>query len=570
MPVVIQPKFDGLSIEIQPSMKFITRGDGKEGDDVTAQCMQIEDIELLKTLLDKIKNPLRAEIVMTHTAFKELNIGRENDGLKLYDNCRNAAAGMLRNLDLSKVRGLTIMIYEELGSTAKQSDIVDKIVMAIGEDELEMAEDTIRVTPVFKPESIDAAIALLEGLEGYRKLIDYDIDGWVVKSDIENSLEVHGGYTGHHPKNAFAVKGEAKGAWTQIHSVIWQVGKENITPVADLEGVFVEGSTISRATLHNISMMKAIGLDAIYCDNYHKTEVYVVKANDVIPRIIDVRHVIAEGHDAFNGYIHTSVNPPKICPICKGKTAIKETKSDSEILICTNINCEAKIKTRAEQMASREAFDITGLSEGTIEKIFNVYQIDNHSEILDISYDEILELPGFASTSAKQLENAINKAVMKQNLDKVIYASAIPLIGLDTATLIAKKYTAKELGNILSKQETEAIKDLCKIRGIGKETAKSFVKNKGLYESMFAAINKVVDIAVPESDKKQKSFCITGQREPFKSIIEEAGHKVTGSVSNNTTALVASDGDLTTSKAIKAIELGKPIIKTEEELRVLL
>lgn len=212
-PVIIEPKIDGLSIGIQPKA-FVTRGDGHTGDDVTTQCMQIEDIDLITDLFENDSydmGPLRAEIVMTHNDFNILNEERKNNNLKPFDNCRNAAAGMLRNKDVSKVKGLTVIIYEELGSLCNESDDLYNIKEMIGEENLELC-DTIRVVPSFKPADVDAAIEFLDSLEDYRKIIDYDIDGWVIKSDIDNSLEVHGGYTGHHPKNAFAVKGEAKGA----------------------------------------------------------------------------------------------------------------------------------------------------------------------------------------------------------------------------------------------------------------------------------------------------------------------------------------------------------------------
>lgn len=570
-PVVIQPKFDGLSIEIQPDMKFITRGNGEEGDDVTVQCMQIQDIDIIESAFNNNTGPLRAEIIMTHSAFNELNIEREAQDLIPFSNCRNAASGMLRNLDLDKVKGLTVMIYEELGSAKNQSDIIDSLKAYIGEDALEMSKDYIRITPVYKPTDIDTAIEHLKRLEDYRKLIDYDIDGWVVKSDIENSLEVHGGYTGHHPKNAFAVKGEAKGAWTKINSITWQVGKENITPVAELEPVHIEGSTISRATLHNVSFLKAIGLTHILKDNHHRTLVEVVKANDVIPKIIKVKHEHDEGHNLLDSYSQIIYIPDK-CPVCGGKTAIKESNSDSEILICTNEDCSAKIQAKAELMASREALDITGLSEGTITKILDTYEVNSHEEILSITKEQILALEGFAEKSAQSLYDSIQKAIKKQSVDKVLYASAIPLIGKSTAKDICKVYTIEELSNILAKPDTEAIKDLCKIKGIGKETAKSFVKYKDKFKLMFVAIEEVTNIAVKNNNpnREQYSICITGQREPFKSIIESAGHKVTGSVSKKTKALIAADGDLTTSKAVKAIELKIPIIKTVEELEELL
>ncbi len=564
-PVVIMPKFDGLSIEIQPNLKFITRGNGEKGDDVTAQCMQITDIDELKGLKFENNGPLRAEIIMTHSDFNTLNAERETAGLKLYDNCRNTAAGMLRNLDLNKVKGLTVMIYENLGSTSAHSLSIQAIESTIGQDVLDRT-DNIRITPVYKPVDIDAALNFLDNLENFRKLIDYDIDGWVVKSDLDNSLEHFGGYTGHHPKNAFSVKGEAKGAWTKINSITWQVGKENITPVAELEPVYIDGSTISRATLHNVSFLKAIGLNDIII-NGGRTLVKVVKANDVIPKIIKVKRE----YDSEEVAIDT-VQAPTKCPICGGETAIKDSDSDSEILICTNEDCSAKIQAKAELMASRDALDITGLSEGTIAKILDTYEVNSHEEILSITKEHLLALDGFAEKSAQSLYNAIQKAIKKQSIDKVLYASAIPLIGKSTAKDICKVYTIEELSNILAKSDTDAVKDLCKIKGIGKETANSLVKHKDKFRLMFVAINEVTDIAVKDNNpnKEQYSICITGQREPFKTIIESAGHKVTSSISKKTKALIAADGDLTTSKAIKAIELKIPIIKTVEELEELL
>lgn len=564
-PVVIMPKFDGLSIEIQPNLKFITRGNGEKGDDVTAQCMQITDIDELKGLKFENNGPLRAEIIMTHSDFNTLNAERETAGLKLYDNCRNTAAGMLRNLDLNKVKGLTVMIYENLGSTSAHSLSIQAIESTIGQDVLDRT-DNIRITPVYKPVDIDAALNFLDNLENFRKLIDYDIDGWVVKSDLDNSLEHFGGYTGHHPKNAFSVKGEAKGTWTKINSITWQVGKENITPVAELEPVYIDGSTISRATLHNVSFLKAIGLNDIII-NGGRTLVKVVKANDVIPKIIKVKRE----YDSEEVAIDT-VQAPTKCPICGGETAIKDSDSDSEILICTNEDCSAKIQAKAELMASRDALDITGLSEGTIAKILDTYEVNSHEEILSITKEHLLALDGFAEKSAQSLYDAMQKAIKKQPIDKVLYASAIPLIGKSTAKDICKVYTIEELSNILAKSDTDAVKDLCKIKGIGKETANSLVKHKDKFRLMFVAINEVTDIAVKDNNpnKEQYSICITGQREPFKTIIESAGHKVTSSVSKKTKALIAADGDLTTSKAIKAIELKIPIIKTVEELEELL
>ena len=582
-PVVIQPKFDGLSVEIQAE-KIVTRGNGEIGDDVTIQCLRISDINFVMELVANDETgPLRAEILITHREFNRLNEERKAQGLKPFDNCRNAAAGMLRNKDLSKVKGLTVMVYEELGSTCNESDDIYNIKELIGEENLEYMEDTIRITPIFKPVDIDAAIDFLDNLEGYRKLIDYDIDGWVVKSDIDNSLEVHGGYTGHHPKNAFAVKGEAKGAWTKLKSITWQVGKENITPVAELEPVKIEGSTISRATLHNISIMEALGLDKITSN----TMVKIVKANDVIPRIIEVKYNEEEpetiktsnGCDiivSFKGkelgslkginYFIKRNKYPFSCPVCGGLTAIKESDSDSKILICTNPECSAKLHAKIEQLASRDGLDITGLSEGTITKILDTFDVEHAYEVLFMDKDDILMLDGFAEKSADNLYKSIQKARIKQPLNKVLYSAAIPLVGRDASKRICEAYTFQELLVIFDKEKDQAIKELMSIKNIGQEIAASLYKYRKIFLSIMIYIEQVNDIKKEKSNKEQLAFCITGQREPFKSMIEKAGHKITGSVSKKTKALIDSSMDMSTTKAVKAQELNIPIISTAEEL----
>lgn len=563
-PVIIQPKFDGISVGIQKDL-FVTRGNGYTGDDVTAQCLQIPDIDLITDLFDNDSydfESLRAEILMTHGWLKKLNAEREKKGLPLYENCRNAAAGMVKNKDLSKIKGLCIMIYEELGSTCNESDDIYNIEELIGEDALEYAEDTIRITPTYKPVDIDAAIDFLEHLEDYRKTIDYDIDGWVVKSDIDNSLEHHGGMTGHHPKNAFAVKGKAKGGWTRLKSITWQVGKENITPVAELEPIRIEGSTISRCTLHNISIMEALDLKHIILQG-GETLVKVVKANDVIPRIIDVEN--AE-NDKGILEIH-EILPPTCCPVCDAFTNLKDTDSESKILICTNPECKAKLHARIEQMASRDGFNIVGLSEGTITKILDTYDVEHSYEILDMTKDEILKLEGFAEKSADNLYKALQKTMSKQPLNRILYAASIHLIGRDASKRICETYNLKELYTIFDKSDEEAIKDLTAIKNIGTEIAASLVKHKLLFMDLVNYIEIVEDIKKEQTSKEQLAFCITGQREPFKSMIEETGHKVTGSVSKKTKALIDSSMDMSTTKAIKAQELGIPIISTVDELK---
>lgn len=594
LPLVIQPKFDGLSIEITKvngKLKFVTRGNGEEGDDVTAQCMQIEGIEELLNLFDNEEQSFRAEILMFHSDFEKLNKQRAEDGLELFKNCRNAAAGMLRNTnDLSKINGLTIMLYEDLSSIDTQTNVICYM-----QNKLKNPESNILISPTFlyidDEEYLEKAIKKLHSLEEFRIEIDYDIDGWVVKSNKYNSLELFGGYTGHHPKNAFAVKGEAKGEWTKIKSITWQVGKENITPVAELEPVEITGSTIERATLHNVSFLKAINLDKIYIKG-GKTLVHVVKANDVIPRITEVKQV--DDSIDENGIMKLTFNglevgklkafdiqvvtttPPETCPVCGAPTAIKDTESDSEILICTGDNCPAKMQRKMELMASREAFNITGLSEGTITKIIDTFDLESYRDVLLMNKEDILKLEGFAEKSADKLEKAIYKARETQPIDKVLYASCIPLIGRDACKKIFEYYTIKEFEEILEKDEEDALKDLTAIPTIGEKMAKSLYDNKIEYYYTSEYIYRMTDIKKENKKevKNQKTFCITGQREPFKTIIEEAGHKVTGSVSKKTDALVCYIPDeedtpdrKKSSKEKNAEKLGIKILRTEPALR---
>ena len=582
-PIIIQDKFDGLSIEIQyvdNKLKFITRGDGEIGDDVTAQCMQIKGVEFLADLFTNEEQSFRAEILMTHSDFAKLNKVREEAGEELLSNCRNAASGMLRNKDLSKVEGLTLMLYEDLGSINNETSDLNDMYEILSEN---IKGTDIRISSYYEPKDIDEAIRYLNELETRRRMIDYDIDGWVVKSNKHNSLKLFGGYTGHHPKNAFAVKGEAKGAWTPIKSITWQVGKESITPVAELEPVEIDGSIISRATLHNVSFLKAIDLTMLeYEDKYGTkplTQVKVIKANDVIPRIIEVKHHLSKMPESFEGFkpgeianfnignYCNIIHPPTKCPVCGADTAIKDTDSDSEILICTGAECKAKLQARILQMCSRDGLNIAGMSQGTIKKFLDTYDIEKPSDILDATYEDILNLEGFAERSAQKLYDSIQNAIKEQPINKIIYASAIPLVGKSAAKDICEHFSIEEIALIFSVSEKKAIELLLEVKDVGEATAKSLIANKEIIRELHKRIEKSIDIKSNKSKTtNQLTFCITGQREPFKTIIESAGHKVSSSVSKKTSALINANNE-TSSKATKAKDLGIPVITTEKELR---
>lgn len=547
-PVIIQPKMDGLTL-VSYTDKDVTRGNGSIGEVVTSKTTNIEGIG------KRLGTTVRSEVVMLKQYLEPINKKRIAEGEEPFKNLRNAAAGMLRNKDVSKVEGLRAYAYN-----------------FVRDEEINDAENQIlslrswgwNTVSYFKPSTIEEAIKYITTYdEKYRDDLEYEIDGLVIKHNGSKTF----GETGHHPNNAVAVKFKAKGAWTPIKSITWQVGKESITPVAELEPVEIDGSIISRATLHNGSFLKAIGLDKIY--TFGKTTmVKVVKANDVIPRIIEVKHEQNRTPSSpIKGIGFSVVTYPDKCPVCEADTAIKESDSDSEILICTGANCKAKLQARILQMCSRDGLNIVGMSEGTVRKFLDTYDIEKPSDILNATYEDILDLEGFAEKSAKKLYDSIQNAIKEQPINKIIYASAIPLIGKSAAKDICEYFSIEEIALIFSISEEKAIELLLEVKDIGETTAKSLIANKEIVRELYKHITKSTDIKYNKSKiNNQLTFCITGQREPFKTIIELAGHKVSSSVSKKTSALINANNEKS-SKAIKAKNLGIPIIKTEEELR---
>lgn len=555
LPVIIEPKFDGLTVVRYPNIA-LTRGNGELGEDVTEKCMVVPGFKSLKPTT----YPLRMEVLMLRSEFKRINEERIAKGLTPYENCRNTAAGMLRRDDVETVQGLKAFIYDEIGSLASHSKVLEK---------LEKLYPGM-ITPYKRFTDVDSAIEYIQNFN--REELDYDIDGLVVKSDQPNSM-IKFGVTGHHPKNAFAVKFEAKGEWTEILDIEWQVGRNNITPVAILKPVKIDGSTISRCTLHNFANMHAIGLNHILYDNYHRTKVYVIKANDVIPRITKVKNWVDPEWVKLKGYESEEVAlmdaygsillAPSACPECG-----VGTEFSNDILKCVNPECRGKLLNRITHMASRDALDIVGLSEETAKKIMDTYpEIIHPAEVLALTEEQILELPGFAKKSASNLYNAIQKS-RTATIDKVIYAAGMPLIGKSVSKDICSCFDTEQLVTLVVNKTISALKD---IDGVGEEIAKSFIDNWYMVIPFGDYMNDILEMPKKEVKKvdKKLSICVTGSfegvnREHFQKLIEDAGHKFAKSVSKKTDFLLA--GQKAGSKLAKANELGIPVITTEEEL----
>lgn len=581
-PVIIQDKMDGLTVVTYPD-EDVTRGNGSVGEVITDKMKYVDGTG------NRIGFPIRSEVVMLKSEFNKINEERIANGEEPFKNTRNAAAGMLRQLDPSKVKGLKAfaynIIYEE-----ERNDSYAQI--------LSLNTWNWNTVNTYIPETEEDALNyILEYEEKYRKSLDFDIDGLVIKHNGGKDF----GYTGHHPKGAVAVKFEAKGEWTTLNRIVWQVGRTGkITPVAEFEPIDLEGSTITRATLHNYGIIEALGLtEMFYRGKYDPiSRILVVKANDVIPAVIAVKRPA----ETSNIYVKM-INEPKECPVCKG-----EVNKINDQLFCINPSCESKITGRLVHLAQKDAFNIEGLSEETAKKLIAKYrsiletvlhQMDMAEEagelvedydmlsnklntmhpsfIYDLSLDDLKTLPGFAEKSATKLYNEIRNSLTIP-FNKFLYGCGIPLIGRSISKDIAEFYYDKpgssEFYAFLLDYNND-FKLLRQMNGIGTEMINSLKNNLDTMLDPFGYYDfEITDIIPKKKASNQLTFVITGEfdipRKDIKGMIEDAGHKVSGSVSSKTNYLLAAPGEEGTTKYKKAISLNTPIINSIENLKEIL
>lgn len=533
-PVVIQPKFDGLTgVYYGDEDIYVSRGNGKMGDDITIKVKA--GVKGLGKRQDYI---IRGEILMLKSEFEKINKEKIVKGEEPFKNPRNATAGMLRNDNLSKIKGLYFYAYNIL---AEEGEIPF-------EEEMQILKENGWITPInYIPETVDDAIEYLTSFN--RNSLDYEIDGLVAKHIGNKKF----GFTAHHPKNSIAIKSEQTGVWSVLESVEWSTGKTGIVaPVANIKPVDILGSTVSRVTLHNIDYINGFSL-AI------GKEIRVIKANEIIPRIIESK---GEGVE--------TIRVPDICPSCGSKTEF-----ENNILYCKNPECEAQLSNKIINLASREGLNIEGLSEATAEKMIDYAKKNNVKLKLTLPFmfqlKDILKLEGFKDKSATKLYNNIQKA-KNPELKNYIYATNIPLLGKSTSEDIAN--TLLTLDNLVEDCK-ECFKKTSRIKGIGKE----LINNLNIYGSAILQEFDEVNI-VPKSVAKKKiaenqlTIVITGSfdipRKEIEKIIKDAGHKTSGSVSAKTSILLASEGEESSSKYKKAVSLNTKIINSLDELKKIL
>ncbi len=550
-------KLDGMSLALVYNdgrlERGITRGDGTVGEDVTLNVRTVRSIPLSvsKEKLKKAGIPAdfetRGEMLMPIAAFKKLNEYRAKEGLATFANPRNFTAGTVRQLEpsITAQRRMDYFAYMLLKDGRTYFDRQSKTM-----DALEAAG--FKVNPNRKlVKNLDEVWKFIQSWEGKRESLPYEIDGIVVKVD-RTALQQELGFTGKAPRWAIAYKFAAHGAITQVEDIKPQVGRTGkLTPVAWLKPVPIGGTTVSRATLHNMDFVDELGVKI-------GDWVEVERGGDVIPKVVKV----VEDADHPRG--HKSFQMPEHCPVCGGNVVRTEGEADHR---CVNANCPAKLQGTILHFASRHVMDIDGLGEALVNQLTERGLVKNVADLYRLTKDDLLKLERMGEKSADNVLKEIADS-KKLSLERVIYGLGIRFVGERTAQFLAEHFGS--LDEIM-KATAEQLEE---VNEVGPRIAESIVEffadehNRKLVNDLKKAGLTFTGQKREKGTKLAgKTFVLTGTlarhtRDEAKKMIEDAGGRVSGSVSKKTDYVVA--GADAGSKLDKARELGVTVIGEDE------
>ncbi len=547
-------KIDGLSVSLLYEkgklVRAATRGDGTTGEDITHNAKTIKTIPL--TLKEEVDIEVRGEIFMNKKTLEELNEVRKENNQPLLQNCRNAAAGSIRQLDskIAAQRKLDTFIYHlpnpldyGLNSHEEAIEYMRKLGFKINPNN-RLVKD------------VQGIIDFIAEKGTQRESLPYDIDGVVIKvNNIKQQQKL--GFTAKYPKWATAYKFPAKEVITKLTDIIFTVGRTGqITPNAVLEPAIVAGSTISRATLHNEDFVKEKGLKI-------GDMVSIRKAGDVIPEVVEVKEDRRTGEEKDFVMITE-------CPMCNTKLIKKEGQVD---YYCPNNKCPARHVEGLIHFVSRDAMNIDGFGDRIMEDFYNFGYIGTIADIYSLKEHEkdLIRLEGFGDKSVNNLLEAIENS-KANSLERLLFGLGIPHVGAKTAKLLAAKY--ETMDNLMNTTET----DLVKIPDIGDIIAKSVTEyfidshNRAIVEELkdLGLNMNYLGQKIEENESfAGKSFVLTGSltiftREEASEKIESLGGKTVNSVSKKTSVVIV--GENPGSKYQKAKDLGIEIW-TEEEFK---
>lgn len=546
----VEQKIDGLSVSLEYVNSVFTRGstrgDGIIGEDVTENLKTIKSIPL-KLRVDVPYLEVRGEVFMSKPNFAKLNAEREENGETTFANPRNAAAGSLRQLNsaIAAKRNLDIFVFNiqqiegvEINSHLEGLEFLRNCGFKVISNEKSF-------------DTIDGAFEEIQRIGSIRRDLYYDIDGAVIKVDNLSQRDELGS-TSKTPRWAIAYKYPAEKQKTKVLDITVAVGRTGVlTPAAELEPVLIAGSTVSRATLHNIDFIRS--KDIRIGDT-----VIIQKAGDIIPEIVDVIKDERTGDEK-------EFNMPDVCPACNSKV---HREVGEAAYRCTGADCPAQAIRNIIHFVSRDAMDIEGLGPQIIEKLVENNLIKNSADLYYMDKDELSSLDKMGEKSAQNIIDALEKS-KSNDMTKLLYALGIRHIGAGASKLISKKY-----GNIYALFDTTA-EELSSIGDIGVVMAESVVNffsephNRDFIERLASAGVNMAYQGEENTDLRfeGKTFVLTGTLENYDrksatEIIEKFGGKVSGSVSKKTDYVLA--GEAAGSKLKKATELGIAVL-TEEE-----
>jgi len=559
---VCELKLDGMSLSLGYEdghlVRGVTRGDGTIGEDVTLNVRTVRSIPLSipKDKLKKAGIPpnfeVRGELLMPTAAFKKLNEERERNGLPTFANPRNFTAGTVRQLDANV-------------TAERRLDFFPYILLSNGRTYFERHWETLtaldkagfKVNPNRKlVHSMDEVWAFIREWEPKRETLPYEIDGIVVKVD-RTPLQDELGFTGKAPRWAIAYKYAARAGITKLENVRWQVGRTGkLTPVAELAPVPIGGTTVRNATLHNIDEIGRLG---VKIGDY----VQVERGGDVIPKVAKV--IDDKEHPRGT----QEIDPPEKCPVCGTKIVRSEGEVDYR---CVNANCPAKLLGTILHFASRGVMNIDGMGEALVTQLTERGLVKNVADIYKLTKSDLLSLERFADKSAQNILDEIENS-KKLPLERVIYGLGIRMVGERTAQFLAEHFGSMEALANASVEELQSVNE------VGPKIAESIAEffsnpaNRQLVRRLEKAGLKFTGEKKERGTKLAgKTFVLTGTlvkytRDDAKKMIEDAGGKVTGSVSKKTDYVVA--GTDAGSKLDKARELGVKVIGETEMLELI-
>lgn len=565
-PIWISWKLDGLTLVVTYDngklTKIVTRGNGHIGTNITHLADAISGIP--KTILSQGHTVIRGEAVISYEDFERYLMESGED----YANPRNLASGSLSVKDAQDIKDRHIrwipftLVYmeEDITSWGERMDWLDR-----------QGFNTVERRLIEHPDldSVESGIAAFTE-EVTSKHNPYPVDGLVICYD-DTAYAQTGSITGHHATRAgLAFKWQDEAADTTLKEIEWSCAASTISPVAIFQPVELEGTTVKRASLCNISECERLGIGGA------GTELSVIKANKIIPKVI-----------AVSKSVGTFIVPSE-CPVCHAPTEISISEiSGTKTLHCTNHDCPAKQLRKFARFVSKEGMNIDGISEQTLAKFINLGWISEYADIYKLRRHilNLSRMEGFGEKSASNIMRSIDKS-REVEAHRLLYALNIPLCGLDVCKRLLSAYSIDELvheatkrGDDLFAQQAEPEEVFAHINGIGPEKSASFVRwfrnerNLDRYKQLKEKLSIIAPDISPSGDRCQGlTFVITGDvhhyknRNELKAYIESQGGKVASAVSGSTSYLINNDVTSTSGKNKKAQQLGIPIISEDEFL----